>query len=52
MSYLNVDDFKIFVERAKSFEMKIYRGPLEVKEIGRTICQLEDPFGNVIGVEG
>ncbi len=52
VSYLNVDDFKTFVERAKTFDMKIYRGPIKVKEIGRTICQLEDPFGNIIGIEG
>ncbi len=52
VSYLHVEDFDSFVDRAKSYKMKIYRGPLEVEEIGRTICQLEDPFGNVIGVEG
>lgn len=50
--YFHVDDFLKFIERAKSFDMKMYRGPLEVNEIGRTICQLEDPFGNVIGIEG
>ena len=52
VSYLSVDDFEAFVERAKLFNMKRYRGPLYVKETDRTICQLEDPFGNIIGVEG
>lgn len=46
----NIKESRNFYYRL--FDMKLYRGPLEVKEIGRTICQLEDPFGNIIGIEG
>lgn len=28
-----------------------HRGPLVVDD-GRTICQLRDPFGNVLGLDG
>lgn len=52
VGYLHVEDFNEFIDKARQLEMKIYRGPLEVKETGTTICQLEDPFGNVIGIEG
>ncbi|WP_127717141.1 VOC family protein [Halobacteriovorax sp. HLS] len=50
--YLHVEDIDVFIDNAKLLDMKIYRGPLIVEEIGRTICQLEDPFGNIIGIEG
>ena len=50
--YLQVEVFESFIKRAISLDMKIYRGPIEVKETGKTICQLEDPFGNIIGIEG
>ncbi|MEZ9525142.1 VOC family protein [Enterovibrio norvegicus] len=30
---------------------KLYRGPMEI-ENGLTMCQLEDPFGNLIGLRG
>ncbi|MDP7322247.1 MAG: VOC family protein [Bacteriovoracaceae bacterium] len=50
--YLHVENVNSFINRAKEIGMKIYRGPLEVNETGRIICQLEDPFGNIIGIEG
>ena len=49
--YFEPKDFDSFMKHALSLEMKVYRGPLFIKETGRRICQLEDPFGNVIGVE-
>ena len=52
VGYFHVENFNYFVEKAKTLNMKIYRGPLAVEETGRTICQLEDPFGNIIGIEG
>jgi predicted enzyme related to lactoylglutathione lyase len=30
---------------------RIYRGPLRVEEVQRTIVQIQDPFGNVFGLE-
>ena len=51
VSYFELEDFDSFMKHALSLEMKVYRGPLFIKETGRRICQLEDPFGNVIGVE-
>ena len=52
VGYLQVEVFESFIKRAISLDMKIYRGPLEVTVTSRTICQLEDPFGNIIGIEG
>lgn len=52
VGYLQVEVFESFIKRAISLDKKIYRGPLKVNETGRTICQLEDPFGNIIGIEG
>ena len=50
--YLEPEDFNQFYKRALSLGMKAYRGPLFVEETGRTICQFEDPFKNIIGIEG
>ena len=52
VGYWLVDDLDAFLTHAQSLGAEIYRGPLFVQETGRTICQLEDPFGNVFGVEG
>lgn len=52
VSYWLVDNFEEFVEHAKYHGCCLYRGPLYVREIDRNICQLEDPFGNIIGIEG
>ena len=30
----------------------IYRGPIEIPENDEGICQVKDPFGNVIGLHG
>ena len=30
----------------------IYRGPIEIHETDEGICQIRDPFGNVIGLQG
>ena len=43
-----------FVESLAHFEKlgaKLYRGPLQI-EAGMSMCQLEDPFGNLIGLRG
>jgi len=49
--YWEVTDLHRAIEKAKSLGAKVYRGPLEVSETGRTICQIKDPFGNVFGLE-
>ena len=38
----------LFVEH----EGAIYRGPIEIPESNEGICQIKDPFGNVIGLQG
>lgn len=51
VGYWLVDDIDRAIEHAKSVGGKVYRGPLRVDEIQRTIVQIEDPTGNIIGLE-
>lgn len=51
ISYWTVDDLAKAIKRGTELGAKIYRGPMRVEQIQRTIVQLEDPFGNVIGLE-
>ena len=30
----------------------LYRGPIEIPESNEGICQIKDPFGNIIGLRG
>ncbi|TOL44982.1 glyoxalase/bleomycin resistance/dioxygenase family protein, partial [Vibrio parahaemolyticus] len=30
---------------------RLYRGPMEIED-GLSMCQVEDPFGNLIGLRG
>jgi predicted enzyme related to lactoylglutathione lyase len=39
------------VGRAIELGGEIYRGPLRVEEVRRTIVQIKDPMGNIIGFE-
>lgn len=52
VGYWFVDDLRAAIEHALSLGAKVYRGPLDVKEVGRTIVRIEDPHGNVFGLEG
>ena len=52
VGYWFVDDIDELVERAVLFGARIYRGPLDVQEVQRTIVQILDPCGNVVGFEG
>lgn len=52
IGYWLVEDFDGALKRALELGASIYRGPLKVPEIRRTIAQIRDPFGNVIGLEG
>lgn len=49
--YWLIDNVDIILERAKELGSQLYRGPLKVNEIKRTIMQIKDPFGNIIGFE-
>jgi predicted enzyme related to lactoylglutathione lyase len=51
VGYWLVNDLDKAIERAVKFGGKIYRGPLRVPEIQRTIVQIVDPNGNVFGLE-
>jgi predicted enzyme related to lactoylglutathione lyase len=51
VGYWLVDDMNELLRRVEEIGGKIYRGPLRIDEIQRTIVQIQDPFGNVIGFE-
>lgn len=51
VGYWLVDDLDALIQKADQMGARIYRGPLAVSEIGRTIIQIQDPFGNVLGFE-
>jgi len=51
IGYWLVDDLAAVLKKAEALGGKLYRGPLEVSETGRSIMQIQDPFGNVIGFE-
>lgn len=52
VGYWQVQDFEFFLNRAQEMGATIYRGPLRVEEIGRSIVQIKDPIGNIMGFEG
>ncbi|HCG7089390.1 TPA: glyoxalase/bleomycin resistance/dioxygenase family protein [Vibrio parahaemolyticus] len=39
------------LSRFEALGASLYRGPMEI-ENGLSMCQLEDPFGNLIGLRG
>lgn len=47
--YWKVENFVEVIEHFKKHGAMVYRGPLDVPD-GTTICQIKDPFGNVIGL--
>lgn len=51
VGYFLVDDLEGVIAQANNLGGSIYRGPLKVDETQRTIAQILDPFGNVIGLE-
>ena len=51
VAYWLVDDVEIVLQRVEELGGKLYRGPLRVSETQRTIMQIEDPFGNIVGFE-
>ena len=51
VAYWLTEDLQAAIKKAESLGGKVYRGPLDVKETGRVICQIQDPYGNVFGLE-
>ncbi|SHO56871.1 glyoxalase/bleomycin resistance/dioxygenase family protein [Vibrio quintilis] len=49
--YWSVDNLSESLAFFQSLGATLYRGPLEI-ENGLVMCQLEDPFGNLIGLRG
>lgn len=51
VGYWLVDNVDEVLVRVKELGGEIYRGPLRVEETKRTIMQIKDPFGNIVGFE-
>lgn len=51
IGYWNVDNLEGSIDHFKAHGAVVYRGPLEIED-GKRICQIKDPFGNVIGLVG
>ena len=51
VAYWQVGDFDEAVERAVRLGAEMYRGPLD-REDGTFMCQVKDPFGNLVGLVG
>ena len=49
--YWSTDNFTKSVKHFEELGAKMYRGPMQI-EGGMSMCQLEDPFGNLIGLRG
>ena len=49
--YWSVDHLTDSLERFYSLGAKLYRGPMDIED-GLSMCQVEDPFGNLIGLRG
>ncbi|MBY8086283.1 glyoxalase/bleomycin resistance/dioxygenase family protein [Vibrio fluvialis] len=49
--YWWASDFEETLTHFLSLGAKVYRGPLNI-ENGMVMCQVEDPFGNLIGLRG
>lgn len=49
--YWSVDDFEDELARILNLGATLYRGPLRI-ENGQHMCQLQDPWGNCLGLRG
>ncbi|CAH0526668.1 VOC family protein [Vibrio hippocampi] len=49
--YWSVSDLSAELARFEALGSSIYRGPMQI-ENGLSMCQVEDPFGNLIGLRG
>lgn len=49
--YWSVESLEESLAHFESLGAKLYRGPMKI-EGGLSMCQVEDPFGNLIGLRG
>ena len=49
--YWRVAQFEEALNHFQSVGAKLYRGPMQIEE-GQSMCQLQDPWGNCIGLRG
>lgn len=49
--YWFVDSLEESLAHFYTLGAKLYRGPMKIEE-GFSMCQVEDPFGNLIGLQG
>lgn len=49
--YWYTEDFDQRLHHLQSIGAALYRGPLRIED-GMSMCQLKDPFGNLIGIRG
>lgn len=49
--YWSTEDFDKSLSHFKLIGAQLYRGPMEIED-GLIMCQVEDPFGNLIGIRG
>lgn len=49
--YWQVSSIDKTLEHFRSLGAKLYRGPMAIEK-GLRMCQIEDPFGNLIGLRG
>ncbi len=50
VGYWRVDNLSVAIQHAINLRGKIYRGPLKVAETQQTIAQIQDPYGNILGL--
>ncbi|EGQ9055173.1 glyoxalase/bleomycin resistance/dioxygenase family protein [Vibrio parahaemolyticus] len=49
--YWSVDSLCVALAHFEELGACLYRGPMEIED-GLSMCQVEDPFGNLIGLRG
>ena len=49
--YWRFEDFEKALSHFLSVGAKLYRGPMQIED-GQSMCQLQDPWGNCIGLRG
>ena len=52
VGYWNVENLLAAANKFIEHGGIVYRGPIEIPESDEGICQIKDPFGNVIGLQG
>lgn len=49
--YWQLPDFEVSLKHFLSIGARLYRGPMPI-ENGQSMCQVQDPWGNCIGLRG